>query len=168
MGLARRANVLAQAKGVEAILRGFAVTETLVTGATQLSHGFVIDLRDVDGGEVARTHQPGQLAGIAAVGCDAVPSFVRDSRGRDHPTVMPRLRQIPVPPIAARPGFVDQHEGFGLRVPLANQCVEVALAGADSPQGDDLRAVVLGDVGDRDGLLMDIQADIRPARLGHG
>ena len=73
------ANVLSQAKGGEAILRGFAVTETLVTGATQLSHGFVIDLGDVDGGEVARTHQPGQLAGIAAVGCDAVPSFFRNS-----------------------------------------------------------------------------------------
>ena len=81
---------------------------------------------------------------------------------------MPRLRQIAVPPVAARPGFVDEHEVFGLRVQLSNQWVEVALAGADSPQGDDLRAMVLGHVGDRDGLLMDIQADIKHARLGHG
>jgi hypothetical protein len=28
--------------------------------------------------------------------------------------------------------------------------------------------VVLGHVGDRDGLLLDIQADIQHARLGHG
>jgi hypothetical protein len=81
---------------------------------------------------------------------------------------MPRLRQIAVQPIAARPGFVDKHEVFGLRVQLANQFVEVTLAGADRPQGDDLRAMVLGHVGDCDGLFMDIQADIKHARLGHG
>ena len=161
IGLARIANVLAQEKGFEARRRGFEVTETIFTGATQIANGFVIDLGDVDGGEVARTHQPGQLAGIAAVGFDPVPGFFRNERGRDHPTVMPRLRQIAVQPIAARPGFVDKHEVFGLRVQLANQFVEVTLAGADRPQGDDLRAMVLGHVGDRDGLLMDIQADIQ-------
>lgn len=73
-----------------------------------------------------------------------------------------------IQPIAARPGFVDQDEVFGRRVPWSHQCVEVTLAGADRPQGDDLRAVVLAHVGDRDGLLMDIQADIPHARLGHG
>ncbi len=150
MGLARIAHVLSQEKGVEAIRRGVAVTETLFTGAMQISHGFVIDLGDVDGGEVARTHQPGPLAGIAAVGCDPVPSFCRHERGRDHPTGMPRLRQIAGKPIAARPGFVDKHEVFGLRVQRSNPLVEITLAGADRPQGDDLRAMVLGHVGDRD------------------
>jgi len=78
IGLARIANVLSQEKGFEAILRGFEVTETIFTGTTQISYGFVIDLGDVDGGEVARTHQPGQLAGIAAVGFDPVPGFFRN------------------------------------------------------------------------------------------
>jgi hypothetical protein len=79
IGLARIANVLAQEKGFEAILGGLEVTETIFTGATQIAHGFVINLGDGDGGEVARTHQPGQLAGIAAVGFAPVPSFLRDS-----------------------------------------------------------------------------------------
>jgi hypothetical protein len=168
MGLARLANVLAQEKGFEALLRGFEVTETIFTGATQIAHGFVIDLGDVDGGEVARTPQPGQLAGIAAVGLDPVPGLFRNQCGGDHPTVMPRLGQIAIQPIAARPGFVDKDEGLGLRVQWSNPVVEVTLAGAASPQGDDLRAVVLGHIGDRDGLLMDISADIKHARLGHG
>jgi len=59
IGLARIANVLAQEKGFQAILRSFEVTDAILTGATQIANGFVIDLGDVDGGEVARTHQPG-------------------------------------------------------------------------------------------------------------
>jgi hypothetical protein len=161
IGLARIAHVLSQEKGFE-------VTETIFTGATQISNGFISDLWDGDGGEVARTRQPGQLAGIAAVGVDPVPGFFRNERGRDHPTVMPRLRQIAVQLIAARPGFVGKHEVFGLRVQRSNPCVEITRAGTDSPQGDDLRAMVLGHVGDRDGRLVDIQADIKQARLGHG
>jgi hypothetical protein len=75
--LARRAHVLAQEKGVAARLRSVAVTDARRTGATPLANGFVIDLGDVDGGEVARTPPPGQVAGSAAVGGDPVPGFVR-------------------------------------------------------------------------------------------
>jgi hypothetical protein len=53
IGLARIANVLAQENGWEAILRGFEVKATIFTGATQIANGVVIDLGDVDGGEVA-------------------------------------------------------------------------------------------------------------------
>jgi hypothetical protein len=140
ISLARLANVLAQEKGLEAILRSFEVTDAILTGATQISNGFVIDLGDVDGGEVARTPQPGQVLGLAAVGVDPVAGFVRNQGGGDHPTSMPRLGQIAVQPIAARPGLVDKDKVFSLRVPLSNQFVEVTLAGADRPQGDDLRA----------------------------
>jgi hypothetical protein len=168
MGLARRAHVLAQEKGFEARRRSVEVTEAIRTGAPQIAHGFGLDLGDVDGGEVARTPQPGQLAGIAAVGVDPVPGLFRNQCGCDHPTVMPRLGQIALPPIAARPGFVDQDAVCGLRVQLSNQLVEVTRAGVDRPQGDDLRTVVWSHVGDRAGLLMAIQADIKHARLGHG
>jgi hypothetical protein len=168
MGLARLAKVLAQEEGVEAILRGFEGTDAILTSATQVAKGFVIELGDVDGGEVARTHQPGSLAGIAAVGFDPVPRLCRNQRGGDHPTVMPHLGPRAVQPLAARPGFVDKPEVCGLRGQLSKQGVEVPLAGTDSPQGDGLRAVVLGHRSDRDGRFMDIQADIQHARLSHG
>jgi hypothetical protein len=168
MGLARIAPGRAQEQGFAARLGRFEVTEAILAGATQLAHGFVLNLGDVDGGAVARTPQPGPLAGLAAVGVDPVPGGVRHSRGGHHPTGVPCLGQIAVEPIAARPGCVDQAEVWGRCVQLAKPLVEVTRAGADRPQGDDLRAVVLGDVGDRDGLLMDSQADLKPARLGHG
>jgi hypothetical protein len=78
IGLARSAKVLAPEQGVEAILRGVEVTEAILTGATQLAHGVVIDLGAVDGGEVARAHQPGPLAGLAAVGVDPGPGGLRN------------------------------------------------------------------------------------------
>jgi hypothetical protein len=63
---------------------------------------------------------------------------------------------------------VAQHEVFGLRVQLSKQFVAVTLAGAERPPGEDLRVMVLGHGGDRAGLLMDVQADLKRARLGHG
>jgi hypothetical protein len=168
MDPARRAKILAWAKGVEARLRGLEVTAAILTGATQIAHGFGLDLGDVDGGEVARAHQPGQLAGIAAVGVDPLPGCFRHQGGGDHPTVMPRLGPIAVQPIAARPGFVDKDGVCGLRVQWSNQVVEVIRAGADRPQGHGLRAMVMGPVGDRGGRLRDIRADRQQARRGHG
>jgi hypothetical protein len=53
MGVARRAQVLAQANGVEANLGGVAGTAAIRTGATQIAQSVVIALGDVDGGEVA-------------------------------------------------------------------------------------------------------------------
>jgi hypothetical protein len=168
MGRARIAHVLAPEHGLQARLRSGAVTAASLPGATPLAPGGVIDLGAGDGGEVARTPQPGQLAGIAAVGVDPLPGFVRQQGGCDHPTGMPPLAQIAIQPSAARPGFVDQDAGCGLRVQWSKQCVEVTRAGADRPQGDDRRAVVLAHGGDRDGLLMDIHADRQQARLGQG
>jgi len=164
-GLARLAHVLSQEKGVEAIRRGVEVTATIFTGATQSANGVVIDLGDGDGGEVARTQQPGQWAGIAAVGLDPGPSFFRNERGRHPPTVMPRLRQIAVQPLAGRPASWANTRW------LACECScrsSVSRSRADRPQGDDLRALIWGHVGHRDGLLMDLQADIKQVRLGHG
>ena len=167
-GLARLADGLAQAEGSEAVLRGCEVTEAILAGAAQIASGFGLDPGDVDGGAVARTQRPGQWAGLAAGGVDPAPGCLRNSRGRDHPPVMPRLRQIAVQPRAARPGFVAQHEVFGLRVQLSKQFVAVTLAGAERPPGEDLRVMVLGHGGDRAGLLMGVQADLKRARLGHG
>ena len=36
------------------------------------------------------------------------------------------------------------------------------------PEVDDLGVVVLGDIGDGDGVFVDIQSDVKRARLAHG
>jgi hypothetical protein len=51
---------------------------------------------------------------------------------------------------------------------LPDERVESTLPGPDRAQSDDFRAICLGDLGDRDGLFMDIHADGERARLSHG
>jgi hypothetical protein len=50
----------------------------------------------------------------------------------------------------------------------ADELINVGVPGADRAAVDDLGAVVFGNRGDRDGLLMDILSDIERARLWHG
>jgi hypothetical protein len=51
---------------------------------------------------------------------------------------------------------------------MPKQLINIALPGSDRAEGDDLRAMVLGDVGDRERLFVDISSDIKRARLLHG
>jgi hypothetical protein len=51
---------------------------------------------------------------------------------------------------------------------LAGELIEVGLPGADGAEGDDLSAVRLSDRGDRDGVFVDSQADVKRASLGQG
>ena len=80
-GPARIADILPQEKGFEAKFRGLEVADDIFTRPTQIPNGFIIDLGDVDGGEVARAHQPGQFDGISAVGFDPIPGFFGINEG---------------------------------------------------------------------------------------
>jgi hypothetical protein len=51
---------------------------------------------------------------------------------------------------------------------MSKQLINIALPGPNSAEGEDLRAMVLGHIGDRDGLFVDISSDIKRARLLHG
>jgi hypothetical protein len=51
---------------------------------------------------------------------------------------------------------------------LAGELIDVGLSCADAPKGDDLGAVILRDIGDRDGFFVDIQANVKRAKLAHG
>ena len=78
-------------------------------------------------------------------------------------------REVPIQPVAARPGLVDEDQRRALRLELADQLVDVALPCADRPQRNHLGAAVLGCVGDGDGVLVDIETDVQGlARLVHG
>ncbi|HSF30414.1 MAG TPA: hypothetical protein VLK82_08080 [Candidatus Tectomicrobia bacterium] len=56
--------------------------------------------------------------------------------------------------------------GFGLQ--HADELINVALPSANGPRGDDLAAVIFGDVGRCDGVIVNIQTDVECARLRHG
>jgi hypothetical protein len=57
---------------------------------------------------------------------------------------------------------------LGLRLELAGELIDVGLSCADGPEGDDLGAVSLSDIGDRDGFFVDIQSNVKRAKLAHG
>jgi hypothetical protein len=78
------------------------------------------------------------------------------------------LGEIPVKPIATGTGFIDKDQMLGLGLHLADEVVNVTLAGADGPRVDDLGGMVFGNMGDRDGIFVHIQPNIECARLAHG
>jgi hypothetical protein len=55
---------------------------------------------------------------------------------------------------------------FGLHLP--DELIDVTLAWTDVAEGDDFGVVFLGDVRHGNRLCMDIQSDVKRARLVHG
>jgi len=108
------------------------------------------------------------LHGITPVGFDPVTRLFGNQGGGDDPAGVAFLRQVPIEPVAAGARFIDEDEllAFGLELP--DKLIDITLPGSDSAKGDDFCAIVLGDVGDRDRLFVDISSDIKRARLLHG
>jgi len=76
--------------------------------------------------------------------------------------------EIAVEPIAAGAGLVHEHQLSALGVKLADELIDVGLAGRDRTEVEHLGVLRIGNIGDRDGLLMDIQTDVECARVFHG
>ena len=167
-GPARIADIVPEQKRFEPKLGGLEITDGIFTSPAEVADGFIFDLGDIDRGEVTRAHQAGQLDGVTTVGFDAVAGLLGDQRGGDDPAVVAFLRQIAVEPVATGSGFIDKDEVFGFGLQLADELIDVTLAGADGAEVDDLGAVILGDIGHGNRVFVDIHADVECARLGHG
>ena len=154
-GLARIADLVAEPEGCETTRGSLEVTDGPRTSPGEITPGVVCHVGDIDGCEGARPQQPSPWHRDTAVGCDPIARLLRKQRRGDDPADVPLWGQITLEPLAAGARFV-------------NALVEVTLAGADRPEGDDRRAMVLGHVGDRHGLCIDIHADIKSGRLGPG
>jgi hypothetical protein len=51
---------------------------------------------------------------------------------------------------------------------LADPLIDVTLAGANGAKVDNLSAMILRDIGDSNGVFVDVHSDIECVRLGHG
>jgi hypothetical protein len=167
-GPAGGSDIVSPQEGFETELGILKSTAGIFARPSEIANGFVFNRGDIDGGEIPRACQPGQLHGVSAVRVDAVTSLLGNQRRRHHPAVVVFFRQIAVEPVATRAGFIDKDEVFGLGLHLPDELVEVTLAGADGAQIGHLSAVILSHIGHRNGLLMDISSDVTRARLGHG
>jgi hypothetical protein len=59
-------------------------------------------------------------------------------------------------PIPARDGFRDKDEVLTFGLELTDEFIDVTLAGTNIPDRDDLSVVCLGDIGNGNGLFVDI------------
>jgi hypothetical protein len=167
-GSACIANIVAQQAGFAAQLGGLQIPEGIFASPAQLADGCIFHVGDIDGGEITGAPQARQLHRITTVGFHAVARFVGHEGGGDDPAARAFFRQIALEPVAAGACFLDADPLLGLGWQLADEGVNVALACADGPAGDDLGTVRLSDRGHGNGLFMDSEADVQRARLRHG
>ena len=105
---------------------------------------------------------------VTKVSLDAIARLVGNQGRGDDPAVMALFRQIPIEPLPTGARFIDKDQVFGFGLQLADELINVGLPGADGAEVEDVGVMVLGNIGDGDRLLMDIQSDIQRARLWHG
>jgi hypothetical protein len=108
------------------------------------------------------------LPGVAPVGFDPVARLLGKQGGSDDPAGIALLRQGTREPVATGTSCGDEDELLALRPPRSDQLSDITLPGPDRAEGEDLGALCWGDLGDRHRLFVNIQSDIKRARLVHG
>jgi hypothetical protein len=135
---------------------------------TQRADRFSVDGRPRHGGAVPGAPEPGPLPGLTPVGVDAGTGFFRPQGGGDAPADVAWFHQGAREPRAAGIGVVDEAECLALRPQLPATLLAITLPGPDGAEGDHRGTMGWGDLGDGDGLLMAIHANVERARLCHG
>jgi hypothetical protein len=144
------------------------IAEGIFTGPSAVSYGFIFDCGDIDPGEITRARQPGQWPGVPAVGFAAVTGLLGNECGGHHPAVIACFRSIPGEPGATGASLIDKAQRWGFRWHLAEALIDVTRTCADGLKGDDLGAVLLSEIGDRNRVVVDIPSEVQRARLAHG
>ena len=158
-------DILPQEQGFEAQLGRLEVVERLFTRAAEVTNSFGVDRWDINRGEVPRAYQARQWDGIPTIRFDTVAGLFREQGGGDDPATVAFCGQRAIEPIATGADFIDQDALLACGLQLPDERVDITLPRPDRAQGDDFRAIFLGDVSDCDGLFMDIHSDVERARL---
>jgi len=155
-------------EGLETKLRSLQGNHSGLTGAAEVAKGFILDGRDVDGVEVTGAQQARQLDGVAPVGLDAVSWLFWDERWSNDQAGDPTPGEVAIEKIAARTGLVSYDEAVGLGLEPADEPVDVGGSGANAADIGDLGTAIVGDVGNRKGVLVNIETDEQRSGLFHG
>jgi len=168
IGLAARADVMAEEKGFATDRGVREIAEGLFPGTREVAEGLSFHLGHIDGGERARAGQPGQWPGVSAVRLDALTGLWGEQRRCDAPAVLGFFRQRALEPGATGTRCRDEEKVWSLRWPFTYELIDVTLTRPNSPEGDHLSAVILGNIrhGKRGGV--DLHADEEGARLRQG
>ncbi len=133
-----------------------------------LAAGFSVEGGAIHRGEVPGAPQPGQWPSVPPVGGAPVARLCGQQGGGDDPAAIAWVQQGAREPGAAGARVRDADALLPLRLQLPSQRITSALPGADRTEGEARRAMVLGDRGDRERLLVDLSSDRKRARRLQG
>jgi hypothetical protein len=161
-------DVVSQQERFEAELGGFEIAHGVFACTREIADRFVVDVRNVDRGEIAGSQKACEGDGVAAVRLYSIAGFSGDERRCDDEAGEAFLGEIAVEREAARPCFVSEDEAGSFGLESSREFVDVAEAGADGTKEDDFIGRVLGRVGNGDGVFVDIQPNKKCGRMAHG
>jgi hypothetical protein len=98
----------AQQKAFQAITRPALVMDGGRAGANQVTNGFVLLVRDMDGREFPGSIKTGKLIGIPPVRLHPIGSLFGNERRTDQVAANAFAAQMAAKNEAARPGFINQ------------------------------------------------------------
>src|SRR5262245_15847415 len=90
-------------------------TDGIFTGPSEVAHGFLLDLGDLDHSEIACASEPSQWQSIPAVRFHPIPGLFGHEGGRPHPAGVVFFPAIPRDPGATGASLRDKDEVWGLR-----------------------------------------------------
>jgi hypothetical protein len=167
-GVACIAAIVSEQQGVETARGGLEIADGIFTSPAEVADGFIFHRGDIDGGEITRAHQAGQLDGVTTVSLDAVAGLCGNQGRGNDPADVASFDKITIEPVVTRPRFIDKDQVLGLGWHLAHALLNSGLPGADGAEVDHLRIVICGDIGHGDGVFVDIQSAVKRARVVHG
>jgi len=111
-----RAKIVAKQERCETPPGGLKSASGVFTGAAQVTAGFVLALRDIDGCELARPQQAGSWSGLSTSRFNPVARRLGNQGGGDHPAGVPFLAQVAREPRAAGAGLRDADKPLASRL----------------------------------------------------
>jgi hypothetical protein len=168
VSLAGITDIVSQEKGFEPKRGGLQIPDDIFTRPAQVSNRFILNLGNVDRGQLPRASEACQFDSISAVGCAPLPRLFGDQRRCYDPAALAFFGQLAVKPVPTGAGLIDKDKRFTFRLHLPDEWIDVTLSRSDMAQRDDLRVVFLGDGRHGHRLFMDIQTYVKRASLVHG
>ncbi len=129
----------AQEEGAEAQFGAAQVVGGIGAGATDVTHGFVGGVGDVDRLQLARQVEAGEFERVAGVGLDALTRALGNERGGDDGDFQAKLHQPPGEHETGGTGFVADFQRLELRAEAGGEFAQGAF---DRKVGRGARAVI--------------------------
>jgi hypothetical protein len=144
------------------------VPQDILPGTRQIPNGLLLHSGNIHRGKVARTHETSQLHGVPAIGLDPIPRLLGNEGGGNYQTGVSFFAQVPVEAVAGRTGLVGEDQLLSVSLEPADELVDIAFSGADGPNEGNIGLAIIGNIPDRDEVLVHIQTDENCGIISHG